>query len=119
MGTGGINIRLLWWHLQISKKYDIKIVFSKYHWDTKLSDGWFKIYEWDMEIHQTQMIEYNGYLYWYQYKTAKDRVDICLGTTDPKKYCNGFYLYSTKDPGNGKAFVVTKTNNPNPNWFEN
>jgi hypothetical protein len=65
-----------------------------------------------------KFIEYKGYKYWYEYKLAKDRVDICLATKDPKKYCNGFYLYSTKDPGSGKAYVVVKTNNPNPNWSE-
>ena len=58
-------------------------------------------------------IEYKNYIYWYEYKLAKDRVDKCLATKDPNKYCNGFYLYSTKDPGNGKAFVITQTNNPN------
>lgn len=54
-----------------------------------------------------------------EHKLAKDRVDICLATKDPKRYCNGFYLYSTKDPGSGKAFVVVKHNNPSENWMEN
>ena len=62
---------------------------------------------------QLEYINYRGYKYWYEYRLAKDRIDPCLATKDPKKYCNGFYLYSTKDPGNGKAFVVIKTNNPN------
>ena len=62
---------------------------------------------------QLEYINYEGYKYWYEYKLAKDRVDTCLATKDPKKYCNGFYLYSTKDPGNGKAFVVIKSDNPN------
>lgn len=48
MGNGGINIRILWWHLQISKEWRPKLLFNKYHWDNKLSDGWFKVYEWDM-----------------------------------------------------------------------
>lgn len=64
-------------------------------------------------------IEYKGYKYWYEYRLAKHRVDICLATQDPSKYCNGFYQYSDKDPGSGKAFVVTKTDNPNTNWMEN
>lgn len=63
-------------------------------------------------------IEYNGYTYWYQYKPGK-KGDICLATKEPKKYCNGFYWYSPKDPGNGMAFVIVKHNNPNENWFEN
>ena len=62
---------------------------------------------------QLEYINYEGYKYWYEYRLAKDRIDTCLATKDPEKYCNGFYLYSTKDPGNGKAFVVIKTNNPN------
>lgn len=53
-----------------------------------------------------ESIIYEGHTYWYQYRLAKDRKDICLATKDPKQYCNGFYLYSTKDPGDGMAFVV-------------
>lgn len=48
MGNGGINIRFLWWHLKISKEWKPKISFNKYHWDNKLADGWFKVYELDM-----------------------------------------------------------------------
>ena len=48
MGNGGINIRFLWWHLQISKEWKPKVSFNKYHWDNKLADGWFKVHEWDM-----------------------------------------------------------------------
>ena len=43
--------------------------------------------------------------YWYKYKLAKNG-DICLATKDPQEYCNGFYRYNTKDPGDGKEFVV-------------
>ena len=68
---------------------------------------------------ELEYIDYEGYRYWYEHKLAKDRVDICLATKDPKKYCNGFYLYSTKDPGSGKCFVVVKHNNPSKNWMEN
>lgn len=57
-------------------------------------------------------IEMDGYWYEYEHKLAKDRFDICLGTRDPKKYCNGTFKYSMKDPGNGKEFVVTDTNDP-------
>jgi hypothetical protein len=35
-----------------------------------------------------------------------------LATKDPEQYCNGTFLYSTKDPGDGKEFVVTDTNEP-------
>lgn len=59
-----------------------------------------------------EQIEYEGFIYWYEYKLARDRVDICLATTNPKQFCNGVYLYSAKDPGNGMAFVVIETNDP-------
>lgn len=72
----------------------------------------------DME-NELEYIDYKGYRYWYEFKLAKDRVDICLATKDPKKYCNGFYKYSSKDPGSGKCFVVVKHNNPSENWMEN
>jgi len=62
-------------------------------------------------------IDYNGYRYWYQYRPGKDR-DICLATKDPEKYCNGFYAYSDKDPGSAMAYVIVKTNHPNPDWNE-
>lgn len=59
-----------------------------------------------------EQIEHEGYLYWYQHKLARNRVDFCLATKDPKRYCNGYYLYSDKDPGSGREFVIVKTNNP-------
>lgn len=46
-------------------------------------------------------IDFDGYRYWYEYKLARHDVDICLGTTNPEEYCNGYYLYSHKDPGSG------------------
>lgn len=61
-------------------------------------------------------INYKGYTYWYEQRPAKNREDMCLATTDPEKYCNGFYLYSDKDPGSAMKFVVTRTNNPNTGW---
>lgn len=64
-------------------------------------------------------IDYEGFRYWYEHRPAKHRQDICLATKDPQRYCNGFYLYSDKDPGSGKAFVVTRTNNPDPRWMDN
>lgn len=54
----------------------------------------------------------DGYWYDYEHRLAKDREDICLATKDPEQYCNGTFLYSTKDPGDGKEFVVTDTNEP-------
>lgn len=55
--------------------------------------------------------------YWYEYdlRLAKDRVDICLATKDPLKYCNGYFKYSAKDPGSGREFVITDTNDPDCN----
>ena len=64
-------------------------------------------------------IEYKGFTYYYEYKLAKNRVDICLATKDPERYCNGFYLYCEKDPGNGMAFVVISHNNPSGDWMLN
>jgi hypothetical protein len=63
-------------------------------------------------------IDYEGYRYVYEYRPGK-KGDICLATKDPKRYCNGFYWYSTKDPGSGMVFVVVGHNNPNVNWNEN
>jgi hypothetical protein len=59
---------------------------------------------------KTDKIEIEGFIYRYEYRLAKSN-ELCLATTDPKKYCNGFYLYSSKDPGDGLAFVVTETDN--------
>jgi hypothetical protein len=61
---------------------------------------------------ESDFVVFEGYRYWYQHKLATDRVSICLGTKNPKLYCNGLYTYSTKDPGDGRAFVVVKTDNP-------
>ena len=60
-------------------------------------------------------IEWEGHKYWYEHKLARHRVDLCLATKDPDRYCNGYYLYSTKDPGSGKDFVIVKTDNPELN----
>lgn len=57
-------------------------------------------------------IQMNGYWYEYVLKLARDKVDFCLATEDPNKYCNGYYIYSTKDPGTGKEFVITDSNDP-------
>ena len=59
-----------------------------------------------------ERIIFNGYWYLYEYKLAKNRKDICLATENPKKYCNGYFRYSDKDPGNGKEFVIIDTNDP-------
>ena len=63
-----------------------------------------------------EFIEYEGHKYWYEHKLAENRVDICLATKDPKKYCNGFYKYSDKDPGSGKAKAI-KTKERNVHAF--
>jgi hypothetical protein len=44
-------------------------------------------------------IDYEGYRYCYEKRPGKNG-EICLATKDPKKYCNGFYSFSSKDPGN-------------------
>jgi len=54
---------------------------------------------------EEQYVDHDGIRYWYVYRLAEDG-DVCLGTTDPTKYCNGVYAYSRKDPGDGMAFVV-------------
>jgi len=66
-----------------------------------------------------KFIEYKGFRYYYEYRIAVDDFDICLATQDPEKYCNGFYLYSDKDPGSSKAFVVIHHNNPSKEWYIN
>lgn len=57
-------------------------------------------------------IVYENTKYWYKRQLAKNG-DTCLATKDPKRYCNGTYAYSSKDPGNGEAFVVIKTESLN------
>ena len=57
-------------------------------------------------------VEMNGYRYEYEYKLAKNRIDICLATKEPENYCNGYYRYSDKDPGTGKEFVIIDTDDP-------
>lgn len=69
-------------------------------------------------IERAEFIDWNGYRYWYVHRLGKDHLDICLGTEDPKKYCNGLYLFSRKDPGDGMAFVVVYTTDPNHNFPE-
>lgn len=69
----------------------------------------------EIENPPMEFIDYNGYRYWFEWRLGKDD-DICLATNNPREYCNGFYAYSSKDPGSGMAYVVTKTNNPKPDW---
>ncbi len=63
-------------------------------------------------MNEFNTIQMNGYFYQYDHKLAKNRVDICLATENPKKYCNGYYQYSDKDPGTGKEFVIIDTDDP-------
>ena len=90
----------------IIKDGEKKKVFGTLHdWQDRL----FK----EIEISEKlEFIEFEGHKYWYEYRLAKDRKDMCLATKDPKKYCNGIYKYSTKDPGNGMAFVIVDTDEP-------
>jgi hypothetical protein len=64
-------------------------------------------------------IAYKGSIYYYEYKLAKNEIDICLATKDPTKYCNGFFLYSDKEEGNGMEFVVIAHDNPSDEWYVN
>jgi len=57
-------------------------------------------------------VKREGYWYKFEFKLAKNRIDYCLATTNPDMYCNGWYLYSGKDPGTGKEYVIVDTNNP-------
>ena len=57
-------------------------------------------------------LEYKGHKYWYVHKLAK-KGDVCLATYDPTKYCNGYFLYSLKDPGDGKEFVIIQSDDVN------
>jgi hypothetical protein len=67
----------------------------------------------------SKSINYKGNEIKYVEKLANDG-EVCLATKEPDKYCNGFYTFSSKDPGNGKAFVVS----PQPKtkkerqWFD-
>ena len=54
----------------------------------------------------------DGFKYYYEYKKARHKIDFCLGTKNPKEYCNGYYLYSDKDSGDGIEFVIVSTDNP-------
>lgn len=53
-------------------------------------------------------VEWMGTKYYYEHRPAEDG-EICLATTDPQLYCNGVYTFSSKDPGDGMAFVVMFT----------
>jgi hypothetical protein len=45
MDNTHINIRFIYWHLQLEKgKYLPKISYNKYHRENKLAYGWFKIH---------------------------------------------------------------------------
>ncbi len=57
-------------------------------------------------------LEWKGYWFKYEHKLARHGIDICLATTNPEKYCNGYYQYSRKDLGSGKEYVIVNTNDP-------
>lgn len=63
-------------------------------------------------IQDKGVVNMNGYWYEYHRKAARHRSSICLSTKNPAEYCNGTFLYSTKDPGSGIEFVVINTNDP-------
>jgi hypothetical protein len=57
-----------------------------------------------------ETINYKGHDYYYEYRLAKGR-ELCLATKDPQEYCNGWFAYSSKDPGSGMEFVIVDTTN--------
>jgi hypothetical protein len=65
----------------------------------------------DTKVKEENYIDFEGHRYWYEHRLARHRIDICLATTDPKKFCNGIYQYSDKDPGSGMEYVVVRTDN--------
>jgi len=91
MGNSIINIRFLWFHLQVSKTWKPKISF--------------------LNSNEIKIIEFDGYKYWYIQRPATNK-EICLATENINEYCNGLYSFSSKDSGNGIAYVVIGTNNP-------
>lgn len=54
-------------------------------------------------------VECHGHKYWYYKGVPIHNASLCLATKDPEKYCNGVYRYSSKDPGDGTAFIMVKT----------
>lgn len=66
----------------------------------------------ELYLDNVKSIVFKGYLYIYEYKLAQHRKDLCLATEDPEICLNGFYRYSSKDPGDGKAYVIIYTDNP-------
>lgn len=55
----------------------------------------------------------DGFKYFYEYRNARHKIDFCLGTKNPKEYCNGYFLFSEKQEGDGAEFVIISTDNPN------
>ena len=59
-----------------------------------------------------RLVFHKGFWYLYVHKLARHRKDYCVASKNPQEYNNGYYLYSDKDPGSGKEFVIIETNNP-------
>jgi hypothetical protein len=66
----------------------------------------------NLKVLSDSRIEKDGYWYEYVLGLGLHRQSICLATREPNRYCNGLYLYSSKDPGSGKCYIVVDTNNP-------
>ena len=45
MGLKGINIRILFWHFKMTRRWMPTIEFNKYHWDNRLADGLAEVYD--------------------------------------------------------------------------
>lgn len=43
-----LNIRFIYWHLQITDCWKWSWLYNDHHKITKLSNGWFKVYDFDL-----------------------------------------------------------------------
>ncbi|MFW6243424.1 MAG: hypothetical protein ACOC2W_04625 [bacterium] len=71
-----------------------------------------KAYYIDNKDYKINNIRCDGFWYEYTQELALNKVDFCLATKNPEEYCNGYYIYSSKDPGSGVEFIIINTNNP-------
>lgn len=80
----------------------------KDEWGGNLKEGieLVHLFPWDSKNpNGNNFIHYKGELIYYEHRLAKEG-ERCLATREPKLYCNGIYAYSSKNPGDGIAFVI-------------
>lgn len=46
MGDLRVNIRIFYWHFQVSKKWKFRLHYNEYH--KGLPDGWFEVYDFEI-----------------------------------------------------------------------